>query len=112
MNILVMVKHQGGSRRKSRSIFRKAVRERGKISLVKYFQAFKEGERVQLTADPAIQDGFYHHRFHGRAGIVKARRGRCYEVMIKDKNKEKMIIIHPVHLRKLSSLLGKVLREK
>lgn len=96
-----MVKHQGGSRRKTRSKFRKNVRQRGKVSLTRYFQTFVIGQRVQLTAEPSIHAGFYHRRFHGKAGVIKARRGRCYEVMISDRDKEKLLVVHPVHLRRM-----------
>ena len=95
-----MVKHTGGSRRKTRSKFRKDVRKRGKISLARYFSIFKLDDRVKLNADPSIHAGFYHRRFHGKSGIVKAKRGKCYEVLIKDRNKEKLLIIHPVHLKR------------
>ena len=95
-----MVKHQGGSRRKTRSKFRKSARQKGKISISRYLQSFAIGDRVQLSAEPAVQRSFYHTRFHGKSGIVSGKRGRCYEVDIKDFNKKKMLVIHPVHLRR------------
>ncbi len=110
-----MVRHVGGSRRKTRSKFRKNVRQRGKVSLVRYFQRFKEGDKIQLNAEPSIHSGFYHQRFHGRTGVVKAKRGRCYEVLVNDRNKEKMLIVHPVHITRLQTKApsGKVaLRQK
>lgn len=96
-----MVTRIGGFRRKSRSKLRKNIREKGKFSLTKYFQEFKIGDRVVLKANPSIQKGMYYPRFHGRAGIVMGKRGECYEVKIKDINKEKLIIIHPIHLKRL-----------
>lgn len=79
---------------------RKNIRERGKISLTKYFQELEEGQQVLLKAEPAIQNGMYFRRFHGNVGKVVGKRGRCYEVAIKDQNKDKTVIVHPVHLRK------------
>tara|TARA_Y100000310_G_scaffold236871_1_gene240130 strand:+ start:1474 stop:1767 length:294 start_codon:yes stop_codon:yes gene_type:complete len=90
----------GGFRRKTRSKLRKNVRRKGKISLSRYFQTFKEKDRVRLIAEPAIQRGMYFPRFHNKMGTVQGKKGRCYEVMIKDGNKKKLLIIHPIHLRR------------
>ena len=90
----------GGSRRKTRSKFRKNIREKGKISVVSFLQTFQEGEQVLLKAEPAVQSGLYHTRFHSKIGIVQKQRGKCVEVKIKDGNKPKMLIIHPIHLKK------------
>lgn len=95
-----MVKRMGGIRRKTRYKFRKEKRNRGKISITNYFQTFDIGDRVHCTVESAVQKGMYHPRFMGRAGIIKAKRGKCYEVSINDLGKEKTLIIHPVHLRK------------
>lgn len=59
------------------------------------------GERVVLKAEPSIQKGMYNPLFHGKAGIIKAKQGKCYSVLINDKNKQKTIIVHPVHLKKI-----------
>ena len=95
-----MVKRIGGIRRKTRYKFRKEVRRRGKISLSRYLQSFNIGDKVTLNVEPAVQKGMYHPRFMGKSGIVKARRGRCYEITIRDFSKEKTLIVHPVHLRR------------
>ena len=95
-----MVKRIGGIRRKTRYKFRKEKRNRGKLSLTKYFQSFNIGDKVHLTVESAVQKGMYHPRFMGRAGIIKGKRGRCYELTINDLGKEKTLIVHPIHLRK------------
>lgn len=95
-----MAKRIGTFRRKSRHKMKKSVQDKGKISLTKYFQKFDEGERVVLKAESAVQKGLYFPRFHGRSGIIKGMKGRCYEVLIKDINKEKILRVHPVHLKK------------
>ncbi len=95
-----MVKHIGTARRKTRHELGKSIRTRGKISLTGYLQSFKPGDRVQLKAEPAIQKGMYFMRFHGMSGIVRTRKGRCYEVDIRHKGKDKTLIVHPIHLRK------------
>lgn len=95
-----MVKRIGGFRRKTRSKLKKPARKKGKISIKNYFQQFKMGEKVVLKAEPAIQKGMYFPRFHARTGVVKGKKGKCYEIMIKDGGKEKTLIIHPVHLQR------------
>ncbi|MEW6062778.1 MAG: 50S ribosomal protein L21e [Nanoarchaeota archaeon] len=95
------MKRIGGSRRKTRKKLKKNIRLKGKISLRKYFQNFNIGDKVCLVAEPSIQKSMYHARFHSLTGTVKAKRGSCYEILVKDKNKEKTIITHPIHLKRL-----------
>ena len=95
-----MVQRIGGLRRKTRYKFRKEKRRRGKISVTRYFQSFNIGDRVYLHVEPAVQKGMYYPRFMGKAGIIKGKRGKCYEVTINDINKEKIVVVHPVHLKR------------
>ncbi|MEK6983134.1 MAG: 50S ribosomal protein L21e [Nanoarchaeota archaeon] len=95
-----MVTRIGGFRRKTRYKFRKEARNRGKISMTRYFQTFGLGDRVQLIVEPAVQKGMYFPRFMGKSGIIKGKSGRCYKVSINDLGKEKTLVVHPVHLRK------------
>jgi len=93
-----MAKRIGGSRRKTRHKLQKSSRG---ISLTKYFQEFKTGERVGLAAEPSVQKGMYHPRFYGKTGVIKEKVGRCYEVSINDLGKNKVLIVHPIHLKKV-----------
>jgi large subunit ribosomal protein L21e len=95
-----MASRIGGFRRKTRHKLKKSKKDKGKVSLRKYFQKFKEGDRVVLFAEPAIQKGMYLPRFHGKIGVIGGTKGKCYEVKIKDKNKEKMLVVHPIHLKR------------
>ena len=95
-----MAKRIGGMRRKTRYKFSKERREKGKVSMTDYFQTFNVGDRVYLGVEPAIQKGMYHPRFMGKSGLVTGKKGRCYEITIKDINKEKMLVVHPVHLKR------------
>ena len=90
----------GGFRRKTRSKLKKGIRDKGKISIRRFFQNFNEGDKVRLVAEPAYQKGMYFPRFHGMSGTILAQRGRCYSVKIKDGGSEKTLIVHPLHLRK------------
>ena len=94
-----MAKRIGGNRRKTRHILSKHYKAKGKISLTKYFKEYDMGEKVILKAEPSIQKGMYFPRFHGKLGIIKKKRGECYEILVKDGKLEKNIIVHPIHLR-------------
>lgn len=94
----------GGARRKTRQKFSKHHSERGKISLRRFLQDLPTGTSVALVAEPAVHSGMYFRRFHGKAGVVQRRLGTCYEVLIKDHDKEKRLIVHPVHLRRLTQV--------
>lgn len=96
-----MVKKIGTFRRKTRHKLGRNVRKKGKTSFKSYFQAFKVGDRITLIADPSVQKGMYWPRFYGKAGIVKGKQGNCYQISILDKNKQKTLIVHPVHLKKI-----------
>ena len=92
------MRHHTAFRRKTRSKLRKGFKEKGKVSLRKFFQAFAEGDKVVLKAEPAHHKGMYFPRFHGKVGLVMSKRGNCYEILIQDGRKEKLVVVHPVHL--------------
>lgn len=96
-----MGKRKGGYRRKTRMLMRKNVRDKGKIKLAAYFAIFKEGDKVALRAEPAVQSGIYNLRFHGKVGTIAGKQGTCYQVAITDGGKAKTVIVHPVHLLKV-----------
>jgi len=79
---------------------RKQMGTRGKIKLSQYFQEFKIGDRVTVIRELALEPKF-PSQIQGRSGVIETKRGNSYLVKIKDLNKDKTYIIHPVHLRKL-----------
>jgi large subunit ribosomal protein L21e len=95
-----MARRKGGFRRGTRYKFQKDIRQKGKISFREYFQKLEDGDKVKLLAEPAYQNGMYFPRFHGKVGEIMGAQGDCYKVEIKDGGKQKMLIVHPVHLRK------------
>jgi len=94
------MQRKGGVRRKSRHKFRKNYKRRGKISVTDYLQEFNIGDKVILKAEPAVQKSLYAGRYHGSRGLIRNKRGACYEVGVKMGKKEKMFIVHPVHLKR------------
>jgi large subunit ribosomal protein L21e len=92
----------GGARRKTRQKYSKNYKLRGKISQRRFLQVLTVGDKVSLLTEPAVQTGMYHRRFHGKVGAVTKRLGQCYEVTIRDHDKTKKLIVHPVHLKKVA----------
>ncbi len=75
--------------------------DRGKISLRRFLQSFKAGDKVALLAEPSYQRGMHPLRMQGQIGEVRARRGKVYEVLASDKGKMKCFLVHPVHMRRM-----------
>src|SRR3989344_8630247 len=94
-----MVKRTGTNRRKTRSLYRKNINDRGKISIRRYLQKLNNGDKVLLKAEPAVQKGMYFRRFHGKIGEVIGKQGSSYKVAVKEKSKVKELIISPIHLQ-------------
>lgn len=78
----------------------KNIRDRGKIKLSSYFKKLKDGDSVALVIERGVKATF-PKRLQGFSGKVKGSRGKFKVVEIKDGNKMKTFIIHPVHLKKL-----------
>lgn len=78
----------------------KTIRQKGKLSLSRYFKKIDVGNSVAVTIEPSVNYGF-PERIQGLSGQVVGERGACKIVEIKCGNKKKNYIIHPVHLRKL-----------
>lgn len=76
------------------------VREKGKLKLSSYFKKIEDGADVALVTDAGVRASF-PKRIKGMSGKVLESRGKFKIVEIKDGNKLKTFIIHPVHLRKL-----------
>lgn len=77
-------------------------RQRGKISLTKYFQVFKEGDTIAVVRERGIPFQ-YSVRLQGRTGKVLAKRGSAYYVEVNDLNKPKRYLLKPVHLRRITN---------
>ena len=93
-----MVKRVRGSRGgHSRQQMRKH-RERTTVNAI--LQEFKVDDKVVIDIDSSIQEGMPHPRFQGKSGKVVGKRGGCYEVLIRDGKKEKILVVPPAHLKK------------
>lgn len=95
-----MSRRIAGFRRKTRNKLKKKPEEKGKIRIRRFLQSFSDGDYVSFDAESAYQKGMYLPRFHGRTGIIAGRQGDCYKVKMRDGGKDKVLIVHPVHLRR------------
>tara|TARA_Y100000310_G_scaffold21263_1_gene20555 strand:- start:1779 stop:2072 length:294 start_codon:yes stop_codon:yes gene_type:complete len=95
-----MGKNIGTFRTKTRYKLKKEPGMHGKLSISRYFQHFKEGEKVHLIIESSVHKGMYFPRFMGRTGIIKGKKGKCYQVEITDGGKKKILISHPIHLKR------------
>ena len=95
-----MVQRIGGSRRKTRYKLQRNPRQKGKLSLKSYLTEFKPGDRVLLKPDSIYQKGMFNFKFVGKVGLIGKKVGGCYEVSIKEKSKEKTLIVHPIHMKR------------
>jgi len=79
---------------------KKPVRAKGKLSLSRYFQNLKPGDRVSLVKEKSLPS-IFPKRLQGRTGVVDGVRGTSYMVRVKDLNKEKRFLIAPIHLKRI-----------
>jgi len=88
---------------KTRSLLRRNPRERGKTTLTKILTNYNEGDKVVVKIDSSMHKGMPHRRYHGKVGIVSAKRGRSYVVHVTQGDATKEIIVRPEHLTPFSS---------
>ncbi|MBI4983727.1 50S ribosomal protein L21e [Candidatus Woesearchaeota archaeon] len=95
-----MPQRVGSFLRKTRQKLRLGYKEKGKVSVSRYLQEFKEGDKVGLKIHSCVQFGRFFPRFHGLVGTVIGKKGSCYQVEIRDGGKDKKLFVHPIHLKK------------
>ena len=87
-----------GPKRGTRKKLKKDIRT--KVTIRRFVQQFKEGEKVIIKPEPSVQKGVPHRRFIGKQGEIIGKRGKAYIIQVKDGGKLKQVISLPVHLRK------------
>jgi large subunit ribosomal protein L21e len=94
-----MVKASKGPRRRTRSKFRKNVRDRGMSPITKSLRTFKEGDKACIVIDPSVHRGQPHPRYQGLTGNILGSRGRSYVIEVRMGGKSKQLIVFPAHLK-------------
>jgi len=93
-----------GYQMNTRALLKRDPRERGKTTLSKVLQSYNEGDKVVVKIDSSVHKGMPHRRFHGRIGVVSARRGRSYVIHVTQGDATKEIIVRPEHLTPYSNV--------
>lgn len=93
-----MVRRSKGYRSRTRTLFRKNPRERGKVGLSRLLRTYNPGDKVKIRIDSGVHKGMPHRRYHGRVGIVKARRGRSYIIEVPEGRQTRTLIARPEHI--------------
>lgn len=81
-------------------IKRKKLKTRGKLSLSIYFQELKNGDKVAIVREQALNPSF-PIRIQGKTGVVTGTKGSAYLIKIRDGESEKVYVIQPAHLKKI-----------
>ena len=82
-------------------LHRKLKKTKGKLKLSQYFQELKNGDRVVIVREQALNPAI-PFRIQGASGQVIGKRGAAYVLKVMDGNEEKIHIIKPMHLKKLA----------
>jgi large subunit ribosomal protein L21e len=93
-----LVRRSKGYRSRTRTLFRKKAREKGKVGLSRLLRTYNPGEKVKIRIDSGVHKGMPHRRYHGRVGIVKARRGRSYVIEVVEGRQTRTLIARPEHI--------------
>ena len=94
-----------GHQMNKRALLRRNPRERGKTTLSKILQSYNEGDKVLVKIDSSMHKGMPHRRFHGRIGVISAKRGRSYVIHVTQGDATKEIIVRPEHLTPYSNIV-------
>jgi len=93
-----LVRRSKGYRSKTRTLFRKQPRERGKVGLSRLLRTYNPGDKVKIRIDSSVHKGMPHRRYHGRVGVIKGRRGRSYVIEIGEGKQTRTLIARPEHI--------------
>lgn len=76
------------------------MKERGKFKISEYFKILKKGDKVAMKREQSLA-AYFPKRVQGRTGEVVEKKGSNYVVKLKEFNKEKKFIVHPIHLKRI-----------
>jgi len=92
------MKASKGLKRGTRRLFKAELRDKFKPE--SYIQEFKPGDKVIIKISPSSRRSAIHHRFNGKMGIVKGKRGDAFVLETFLGGKKKEIHATPEHLKK------------
>lgn len=90
-----------GKQQGCRKVLTRTPRNKGKVSIVKQLKSFNVGDKVFIKVEPMIKKNIIHRRFFNKLGTVIEKRGNAYRIRVNDLNKEKDVMVLPVHLKRV-----------
>lgn len=94
---MVKYKHHG---KRSKSRYKSRKRKGEKTTITQVLAKFKVGEKVHIVFDPTFHAGMPYRRFIGKTGTITGKQGTCYLAKIKDMRADKIVLVHPAHLKR------------
>lgn len=95
------MKGSHGMRRRTRNL-KKGLKSRRRVSIRKYMQKFKDGDKASIVLDSSYSSLPYP-KFQGKTGMIVGSQGRAYYLEIRDGGSRKRILVTPEHLKKLEA---------
>ncbi len=92
-----IMRRSRGFRNKTRRTLK--AKNRMRLTITQRLKELELGTQVVVHLNPSFQDGMPHPRYQGTIGKITEKRGRAYLVSIKDKNKPKVLIAAPEHIK-------------
>ena len=83
----------------------KRIREKGKLSLRKYFQEMHTGQRIAIVRNLSYP-GSFPRRLQGRTGVIIEERGNAFVVSLANGKKQKKFIVPREHIKKIKDKKG------
>ena len=71
--------------------------------MTKILSSYNEGDKVVVKIDSSMHKSMPHRRYHGKVGVVSAKRGRSYVIHVTQGDATKEIMVRPEHLTPFSS---------
>jgi ribosomal protein L21E len=76
------------------------LKSKGRVAITGFLKQFKAGEHAMIDINPRFKQGRPVLKFNRRMCKIIAKRGNAYEVLVKDLNKEKRLMVSNIHLVK------------
>jgi len=94
-----MVRSSRGFKTGTRRKLKKSIKNKFKPKST--IQEFKPKDEVIINQNPSFHKGMPHPRFKGISGRVIKKTGNSYLIEISNKNKSKLIVSRPEHLKRV-----------
>ena len=92
-----MVRSSKGFRAGTRRKLKRGIKRQSKLK--RTMQEFKPKDKIIIIQNSSVHKGMPHPRFKGAVGRIIKKTGSSYLIEIRDKDKPKLILSAPEHLK-------------